>query len=317
MPDFLPVTAFMQPDPNAPAVRPDTVLIAIFHYNRADHLRLLMESVERNAPAIRIAVFDDGSTDPDAVALLRALAGRHSVFVNRSDNNAIYLRGLHANMNAALDYAAQHGIPYVFFVQEDQQFVRPLDDAFFSEVDALFRGCSVISQVVPMFFKGFFPEEKLRERYGMERDRQFYYENVPGYGIADIGIASVGRLTRSGFRFSHSEGDSGLTALRHGFRVAFNRNPVLMYTPWPRTTRDHPETVKAFSMGVNPFDPMTEADIQALLTRPLDIFPVAEAFLRANPALRRPWWYTAVNAHSMAEYANIQKSAGRSTSSES
>lgn len=272
------------------------------HYDRGQNLSLLIESIERNVAGAHIAIFDDGSTEPDTVALLQTLANRCPIFINREKNSQVYLRGLHANMNAALDYAVNQGFSYVFFVQEDQQFIRKIDGAFFSEVENIFRCSPSISQVIPMFFKGYFPSEVLLKRYGIERVTGFYYENQPAYGVSDIGITSIERLANHGYRFSHDESSSGLKALECGLRIAFNRNPALMYTPWPRTTRDHPHTVQALGLGVNPFNNMTDVEIQALLSRPIDVYPIAEQYLRTITPSRQPWWYTAITQESIKQY---------------
>lgn len=305
MPDFASVTDLLHPDPHCPPVRRDTLLIAVMHYERGDHLRLLMESIERNAPGVRVVVIDDGSTDPEAVGQLTAITRHHLVLVNRGNNDSLYLRGLHTNMNVALDHAAREGIPYVFFVQDDQQIVRPLDERFFAEVSGLFRCSGAISQVVPMFFKGFLATRLLAERFGVERERGFYYEKRSSYGVSDIGIVSVPRLDAHAFRFAMDEGGSGAAAAQLGLRIVFNRNPVLMYTPWPRTMRDSPNAVQAFGLGVNPYAYMSDEDIAALLGRPVEAFPIAENHLRTNAPVRRPWWYTAVNPRSMAEYEDF------------
>lgn len=302
MSEFAPVTDFLTPDPACPPVRPETMLVAVMHYNRGTHLRVLMDSIERHLPGASVLVMDDGSTDPATVDLLQTLAGRHTVLVNRGDNTSVYLRGLHANMNAVLEYAGQRNIPYVFFVQDDQQFVRPLDGRFFDEITALFRGCAVLSQVVPMFFKGFYTHKSLDERFGADAERGFYYERRPNYGICDIGITSVERLARFSFRFRHDEGGSARYAAGLGLRIVFNRNPVLMYMPWPRTERELPADIESLAVGVNPYADMTDDEIEALCSRPIVAFPVAESHLRTLQEVKRPWWYTVVNSHTISEY---------------
>lgn len=308
---FDPITELLRPDPDCPAVRPDTVLVAVMHYERGDHLRLAIESIERNAPGMKVLIADDGSQDADTVALLHALAHRHTVVVNKAQNSAVYLRGLHANMNAVLGYAKEKGFPYVFFLQEDQQIVRPLDAAFFAEVDAAFRGNAALSQLIPVFFRAYLPNSLLTARYGIDPQQGFYYEKRPNYGVSDIGITSVQRLAAHGFRFLDDEGNSGTAALRLGLRIGIARNPVFMYTPWPRTTRDHPDNVSAFGLGVNPFQDMTEEDIRALCARSPEIFPVAERHLRTVSAhVRQPWWYTSLTPHSLSQYkAFLQQKA--------
>lgn len=302
MPHLPPITACLEPDPDCPALRRDNLLIAVMHHERGDHLRLLMESIERNAPGVGVLIVDDGSADPQSVAVLRELSLRHTVLVNGSRRSGGYLGGLHANMNGVLDHAERHGFAYVFFVQDDQQIVRPLDDRFLEEVTGVFRSAAAISQVIPMFFKGFYPTARLLERYGIERERGFYYERTVSYGIADIGIVSVGRLAARSFRFVTGESNSAARAAHLGLRIVYNRNPVVMYTPWPLTGRDHPQLAQALGLGVHPFAQMEDADIAALLDRPGTELPIAEKHLRTLTPLRIPWWYTSVTENDIRQY---------------
>lgn len=284
------------------------MLVAVMHYNRATSLRLAIESIERNLSNPRVVIFDDGSTDVDAVSTLRELAARYTVFVNRADNRSVYLRGLHANMNAVLEHASAQKIPYIFFMQDDQQIVRTLDEIFFAELTAIFRGCDAISQIIPMFFKGIYTKKMLVDRFGADEERGFYYERAPSYGISDIGITSVDRLVRRNFRFAHGEGASAHHAATLGLRIVQSRNPVLMYTPWPTTGRDLPDMIARLGLGTNPYAYMSQDEVAALHDRPIATFPVAETYLHTLRPLRRPWWYTAVNPHTISEYNGFLQS---------
>lgn len=292
-----------QPDPDMPAVQPHSMLIAVMGYNRGESLKLAVDSIERHAPDVPLVVLDDGSTCLDTQAILRSMANRHRVLVSRAADDRVYLRGLHANMNAVLDLATREGFTSVFFVQDDQQIVRTLDPTFFDETTRAFRSDRAIVQVIPIFFKGFFPRAQLAERYTVDVEHQFYHGRGGGlFGIADIGILNLSRLNAAGFRFDTTENASSQTASRLRLRFVHSKNPVVMYTPWPATSRDHPEVVRRLNLGVHPFEDMSESEAASFCARPIEILPVAEDFLRTREALRRPWWYTAINDFTIREY---------------
>jgi hypothetical protein len=279
------------------------MLIALMGYNRGANLRLAVDSIERNLPGAALTIVDDNSTCPDTVALLRELAPRHRVIVSRAGNDRVYLRGLHVNMNAALELALREKFDYIFFIQDDQQIVRPLDEVFFGEMTGVFRSDRAIAQVMPSFFKGFYTREALAERFAVDEANGIYHcRGASQFSIGDTGITSLARLEARQFRFDRTEHLSGQTAQRLGLRFVLSRNPVFMYTPWPATARDHPEIIRRFNLGVHPFDYMTEEEIARLRARPAAEFPIAETHLRTADALRRPWWYTAINKFTVDEY---------------
>lgn len=292
-----------KPDPTAVPVRPETTLIALMGYNRGSYLANAVRSIKQNAPDARLVIVDDGSADPETLTILQNLARRHRVMVSRMGDDRVYLRGLHANMNAVLDIAAGERHAHVFFMQDDQQLVRPLDAGFYDEATRAFAADSAIGLVSPMFFKGFFTTGYFRERYAIDTAGGFYHEReARQFGIGDIGLLDVARLAAKGFRYAATETTSSDAAARLGLRFVLMRNPVLMYTPWPATTRDHPDTIGRMNLGLHPFDAMTSADIDRLCRRPIEEFPVAEHFLRTVETLRRPWWYTVLNDDTVRQY---------------
>jgi hypothetical protein len=288
------------------AVTASDMLIAVMHYERPRHLANMVASLERCAPGCRFVVIDDNSAEPESVLYLRELSTRHSVMVNRStEAQGFYLGGLHGNMNFMLDYARQHGFKYLFYVQEDQQFVRVMDEHFFKEVTTIFQSYKNIVQVNSTFFKGFYGTDSLRRRYSYDQTGGYYFESAVKDGISDIGIVHLDRLAMREFRFAGSESESGQAAAEAGMRLVLHRNPVLMYTPWPDNPRNNQEMANALHAGLHPFEYMTEDDTARLLNRPDEIFPVAEYFLRADPNLHKPWWYTTIDHGRMREYLDL------------
>lgn len=293
------------PDPEMPALTPASLLIAVMGYNRGDYLAVAVDSIERNAPGIPLVIVDDGSTDPATVALLERLGTRHRILISSTSPGRAHWRslgglgGLAENMNAVIELATREGFAAVFFIQDDQQLVRPLDAGFFEETTQVFRSDRAIAQVLPLFFRGLYTKAALRARYPIDRANGIY---DIGFGIADTGILHLGRSNAKGFRFGTTENLSGQKARALGMRFVHVKNPVVMFMPWPATTRDHPDVVRQLNLGVHPFLDMGEEEVARLRANPIDVYPVAEEILKTREPLRRPWWYTMVTDATVLEY---------------
>lgn len=284
----------------------DSLVIAIMSFNRGPYLRHAVESAFRHAPKCRVLIVDDASDDPATVNCLNAAAaGGATVVVNKAKRlnhfSGSYLGGLYVNMNVALDVARQRGKDFVLLMQDDQQLVRDLDDDTLAGIDRIFSSDEGICQVNPTFFKGVYTTERLAARFGVDQDLGYYFEKSASGGIGDTGIVSLARLAEKQFRFAEGERQSGERALAAGLRTAFYRDPLIMYMPWPHTTRDAAEFVHRYRLGPHPYEPMSDAATQRLKSRPAGAFPIAEEYLETRDALRKPWWYTALNEANIVE----------------
>lgn len=275
------------------------ILVAVMSYNRGPYLKNCIASIQRHMPGAKIAIFDDNSSDPETQKILAELGRNIEVNVNQTAGSNSHLKGLYHNMNKALDRAQELSKEYVFFVQDDQQLVRPFDKTFWKEILDIFQSREDLCQVIPVFFKGFWPESQLKARFQTVEPAGYYIEST--YGIADIGIVHLSRLLKKNFRFKNSEGESSSHAFSLGLRTAHCRNPIFMYTPWPRVFRKIKNPIVRWAadlnqLGVNtgchPFKDMSDEKIQLLLSRPIHEFPKAENFLETYSKLRKPWWYS-------------------------
>src|SRR5690606_3426070 len=113
-------------------------LICVFTYNRPQLLRNLLASLRQFYPDMDLAVFDDGSTDPEQQQILRELqAGGSHISITEEGTGDSKHGGLYHNMNRALAYARAKGYRYAYFVQDDMQFLwrdgqlaQRVEDAF-------------------------------------------------------------------------------------------------------------------------------------------------------------------------------------------
>lgn len=268
-------------------------------YNRHDCLLNCITSIETNISDPHIAIFDDNSDDARLTGYLETLAPRYRVFrQSAAAGDGVYLGGLHANMNWALDIAEKEGFEYVFFIQDDQQVVRKVEPEFWRQCVDVFQSNRDICQIIPIFFKGFFPNGHYAKIFDVIRKPDGYLSKT--VYVSDVGIVSVERFAEREFRYAETEHESGILAQGLGMRLALHANPIMMYTPWPRTFREFGWKFSIFAKlnelgvkaGCNPFKPMSPDRVRALLKRDVSELPIAEKFLDAERALRKPWWYT-------------------------
>src|SRR5690606_40640071 len=91
-------------------------VVCIFSYNRAHLLRNLIDSAGQFYPEFDIAVFDDGSDEPEAIELLNELEQR-GIKVMRGDDQSPGSKhgGLYGQMNKALQYALASWHDFAYF----------------------------------------------------------------------------------------------------------------------------------------------------------------------------------------------------------
>ncbi len=278
------------------------ILIAILSHNRGRYLENLLESIQTNFSGHSTRIYDDYSDDLETIEILEYLKKTYPILRHNQHRtpHKNHLGGLWENMSLALQDAVDGGFERIFYVQDDCQFVRPVTAEFLAACESIFERKKNIVQIHTNFFKGFSPD--LEDRYRIDHELGTYLD--PSYGICDLGLTHVSRLSESGFTFSKSEGyNNKIAKEKYGFQLAIARDPVMMYTPWPETHRDKTSILTKFfrevnhrgvHAGVNPYECMTHKEIAELLERPIEELPIAERFLRTRKDLKKPWWYSNV-----------------------
>ncbi|MEL6702133.1 MAG: glycosyltransferase, partial [Pseudomonadota bacterium] len=124
-----------------------TLDIAIFSYNRPDYLGDCVASVLRHAPDARLRVYDDGSDDPQTLALLDSLGDRA---VRRDPGDTSRHGGLYGNMQFALDQAEGD---WLMFLQDDMQIVRDITATEMTDMAAIWDAHPRAAFLCPIFWK--------------------------------------------------------------------------------------------------------------------------------------------------------------------
>jgi glycosyltransferase involved in cell wall biosynthesis len=281
------------------------ITVAVFSYNRGGYLRNCVASVRRNMPFAEVRVYDDTSTDPETVAVLRALdvpvvqpghaeAGRHG--------------GLYANMNRALD-EAQTGL--ILFLQEDMQVVRPVQPVELQQIGLILGAGRAF--VFPGFMKAS-SLPKYRRQMRADPSLRAYVGQADDPGritYVDVMIADVARLRAVGWRFQGNERANAAQAGGLFADMPYMADPFLFYCPEVPIYRNRAQSLSSriaarlTGEDVKAFHDLDEAAVARLMRRPMTDWPVAEEWLTPlNPKVRRPfvykdvkvrWWLNLLN----------------------
>jgi len=273
--------------------------VAVFSYNRGEFLRNCVRSVQRNLPGAVIRVYDDNSDDPATKAVLADLGV--SVITPES-SDARRLGGLYSNMQTALMAAET---PWILFLQEDMQMVRPVGEADLAAIAALFAEDQRRAFVGPVFFKAISMKRHHRQCVPQEtprcyrlRDGASPAEQAKRIAYFDVCIGHVAQLRAAGWQFGNSERGNVQQARRLFSDMPTLGEPFIFYLPEVPVFRNRRKSLAAriaarlTGPGVKAFRDMTAAEVARFATRPLSQWPVAEDFLTpCDPTVRRPFVY--------------------------
>ncbi|MFD2165817.1 glycosyltransferase family A protein [Thalassotalea euphylliae] len=270
----------------------------IFSFNRGQLLKNCVSSIELCVDKPNIIVFDDNSTDRETMAVLSEINEKHDVIVPKlDDQNAHKCGGLYNNMQLALDSMPEESL--VCFVQDDTQFVRPIDQHDMDDIEHFFAHHQQSAFMQCAFLKG-----KARNRV----NGYTYFDNVSGAYLRQdvkqsagiyfsaVSIGHVGRLKAVDWTFKSREKDNNTQAKALFGPMGFMKNPFLMYLPSAPAYRGKMKTLghklaeKKNNCGFHPFNLMEDAQLAAFKARNPSTLPFAEDFLSlAFAELPKPW----------------------------
>lgn len=276
--------------------------VCIFSYNRGPFLDNCARSVCRMAPDWPMKIYDDGSDDPETLAVLERYEG--TVHGQRTAEGRY--GGLHVNMQRALDDAEAE---FIFFTQDDHQIVRPLDEDDEQYIRDFFTRFPDAVFLDPAFLRGH-RRGSIRRQICMVPDFPGYYQvigerwkrrSVTMY-YSDVVVAHVGRLREAKWTFLTGETANADKARQLFPRMTRMAHPFSMNVPEVPVYRGKAKTL-AVSMAerlvgraVKPYRPMTPEEVERMRGRDLSQYPFAEDFLTTEVPVRRPFVFNAVNA---------------------
>lgn len=285
--------------------------IAIFSYNRGQHLAHCVATAEQAAPHCPLTVYDDDSEDPYTRQVLADVGQRHRVVVTRSRSVDKH-GGLYANMQRAL--IEQPEDQPLLFLQDDMQLVRTIDANDHAAINDYFAQPTA-AFLSPAFIQ---TAHGRKGHDDFERDASsgqlLPRESGQSAGVyySDLSICLPARLLAVHWQFAHRERANEQQAKRHFARMATLFTPFVMWLPLVPSYRGKRKTwALAYAernrrCGFYPFAMLDSAAVSQLRRRGPTVFPYAEDCLRLKCGdLPRPWTYNALQGQRL--FKNLNK----------
>lgn len=278
--------------------------IFVFSYNRGAFLRNCIDSLLRHTRNSRICIVDDHSDCPDTRAYLANLPAGVELLYGQTKDGARH-GGLYNNMQLALDNCQNE---LIFFIQDDMQVVRDIDDEDLQYIDGFFTHYPKAAFLHPMFLRG---RRNRRDRRitRLQTDFPVYFREQPekknhrDLTYVDGVIAHAGRLKAANWQFVEGEAANADQAAPLFGKMGIWPFPVAMFLPEAPVYRGKHKTWAVSKAeqraGTTPkaFLPMSQEQLHRLRQRNLDELPVAEDFLQCNTPVKRPFHYSVVNVY--------------------
>lgn len=267
------------------------LLNAVFSYNRIHLLRNTVESLLEFGPQGDLLIVDDGSNEkPVADYLAQIERDKRGVVISNARHVVDFHGGLYNNMSKAIDYARQGGYSYIFFIQDDVQFMWR-DDQFLERVERILQTKRDAAMVIPMFFKGVIASS-LPERLEYHDDARAWH--VKPYGISDMGVMRMSLIEDKKWRFMPTENENGRVWRDWGFKAYTMAPPVLAWVPWPEVRFGRQSVGQARAPKNKYFlKPLSPEQIDRLKKADLHTLPYHEEYcLPWGWRCLSPYWFT-------------------------
>ncbi|MEP9388929.1 glycosyltransferase [Mesorhizobium sp. KR9-304] len=246
------------------------VLICVFSFNMGSTLDNCLSSTEALCGGIDVVIMDDNSVEPRTVKVIEKWKDRFKVFVNTDPKEGRKHGNLYRNIQKMFDYARERGYRYLFMVQDDMQFVRPLTGEILAQYGRLFDADPKRLQVDPRFLKRGQRVEIVKDGY-VKNDRASY---------VDVGIVHLDRLTESGWQMVEGERQNKRALAAMGYIRVLARTPVLMHVPFPPRYRNGSlKRSMLLRRGSYSYYPMTASQIEHMDSRDPSSLPTYRRFL--------------------------------------
>lgn len=262
--------------------------IFIFSFNRGMFLENCIKSAEKFLPFASITIIDDESTDLETKDVLKKYSDRHSIV--HAKTQAGYLGGLRQNMQLALGMLAQKKL--AIFIQDDMQFVRPVEGSDLRIIDNFFGNNKDAAFLYTSFLKY---EQKIHDEESLYLDAKnqvYFRENKDGKlnssYYSDVGIVHIERLRKVNWKFQNNRYEMFVQASKLFSKMGFYAYPFMMYLPSAPTTKNKEKTLALrlvewyYNAGFYPYLEMEEQKKVAFLNRDLTKLPIADRYLRTS-----------------------------------
>lgn len=287
------------------------ILISIINKNRSLFLTNLIESYEKN---FKINYFEkkllvlDSSDNNKQIEIVNKLVDKFQLILMRPSINLSdgYLGKLYHKMNMALKYAIKNEYDYIFFLQEDTQFVRKITKEDLKSIEQIFNSKNII-HITTHFVKAF--DINVTKHFKYQKKNNYYLNKKSS--ASDIGIYDVQKIKKLKFSFLQSETLNDNFLLKCGYNSCLLFNPMVNYLPWPTSARRYSGAKKnkliviirlllimindlGTRSGFHPYEDMTDHEFKKMNSRNKYELPVGEFFLKTKTKTRKPWSFDRV-----------------------
>ena len=260
------------------------IRVAIFSYNRPDHLANCLQSLKDLWPGADVVVYDDNSKHSGMQAVFDAF----DVPVVRCPGGSGRHGALYSNMQRAYVEAAEAGCTYLLTLQDDLQLVRPFTEEILAEYEALFESDPAVTELYPCFSRKPMPKKATKKSASKKEDP---YQ--PFKAFLDVGFFSISRLQAFDWSFEvdgsqviSGELTLGVKAAKLGMKMKSPRTPFAMHVPFPHLYRHRIRLprLSALSKKIFRYEYMSEDDIKRMDARPEGETPIWRTYLRVDGA---------------------------------
>lgn len=258
-------------------------LLAIFSYNMGNTLERCITSTLKMCPGFDLAIIDDQSEDAVTRDVIRRHEGSFKFsFVSESNKAGKKHGNLYDNVQFMCDLAADKGYEYIFLIQDDMQFVRPMDEYICRQYSALFEADEKVLQVDPRFLRKGYKYE-IVEAWNAYR----FPEGDVRRSYADVGILKLSLLKEMNWTFRDSESENKRVLTELGYQRLFPLSPILMHVPFPVSYRNGKvrRSWLPRNRGTYAFHELSQQERDAMDRRPLSNIPYFRQYLRPKNML--------------------------------
>jgi len=256
-----------------------SLLIVLFCYNRARELKNAINSINKHVNGVDVALFDDDSNDVDTINVINEHYNNFVCVYRGTDKTLSDQKcgGLYSNMQRAYEYAWRNDYKYVYFIQDDMQIVRNLNDNVLAEYDDIFKSDSRITQIDPRFLR--------------EEQSGIYDSNIKAYWLkkrphfAASGFFDLNKLKEKEFHFIVNKQTSYKLASEKDLIRVCPYTPITMHIPFPELYRKKTiknETIKVAQRGVWHYKDLSAEAINGMDFRDPQVLPYARTCLQIS-----------------------------------
>ena len=293
----------------------EKVLIAVYHKDRVNFLKNLLDSLEKNIKFKKIKfeiIIFDSSTKFKNIEFLKSISN-YKVYFNKAIIKNT-LGNLYESMNITLKICNRKKINYFFTIQDDMQLIREIHDSDYLYLKNIFQNSTKILSCNLSFLRKINCLDFTNIFLNYKRD---YYINFKS-AYADSAFFSCKVLNKLKFNFKKGEDINDKYYLKKGYKSIYMIYPVLHYLPWGETARigrfDNSivfQVIKKILVKLNKLGTNSKLHKIKLkqkkyfFNRNKKVLPTDELFLDTSEKLLLPWAYDPI--WSLSKFKDIKK----------